>query len=207
MSREAMTLWAAIPMRGFANSKSRLAGALDDSVRFAVNRRLFAQTARCAASVLGNSRVLVVSPDDAVIAAAIQLGLTALQEPPEAGLNGALALARTAALRSGAAALFSLSCDLPLLSAEDVSAARDAWRGPGTILLAADEAGTGTNALILPIGADFAYGMGPGSAARHRRAAGQAGLDVVEMHRPGLGFDLDTPDDLKRWQSGTEAAA
>jgi 2-phospho-L-lactate/phosphoenolpyruvate guanylyltransferase len=204
-----MSLWAVIPMRGFTVGKSRLAGVLDDRARAALNRRLFARTAGCAADVLGRDRVLVVSPDEAVIAAAARLGLPGLQEPPEAGLNVALALARSAALQRGATALFSLSCDLPLLAAEDVAAARDAWPGPGAILLAADDIGTGTNALILPIGADFAYGMGPGSAARHRRAARRAGLDVVEIgpRRPGLRFDLDTPADLARWRSDAEAAA
>jgi 2-phospho-L-lactate guanylyltransferase len=177
-----MDLWAAIPFRGFACGKSRLSAALDERQRVALNRRLFARAVDCAVESLGARCVMVISPDEAVIA-------------------------RTMAAERGAQALLSLSADLPLLEAADLDAARDAWEGDGTILLAADEAGTGTNALIVPVTAPFAYAMGQGSAALHRAAARQAGISLHEIRRPGLAFDLDLPEDLARWRALTEVAA
>jgi 2-phospho-L-lactate guanylyltransferase len=194
-------------MRGFALGKSRLAASLDDRERDRLNRALFARTAGCAAEIFGADRVLVVSPDEIVLAAAARLGLRALREPSGAGLNGALAFARNAAIGHGATALLSLSCDLPLLRASDVGAALDAWTGTDGIVIAPDEAGTGTNALLLPVAADFCYAMGPGSAACHREAAREARLGIAEISRPGLAFDLDTPADLARWRAQTEVAA
>jgi 2-phospho-L-lactate guanylyltransferase len=202
-----MDLWAAIPFRGFACGKSRLSAALDERQRVALNRRLFARAVDCAVESLGARCVMVISPDEAVIADAARQGLAALVEPQGAGLNGALGFARTMAAERGAQALLSLSADLPLLEAADLDAARDAWEGDGTILLAADEAGTGTNALIVPVTAPFAYAMGQGSAALHRAAARQAGISLHEIRRPGLAFDLDLPEDLARWRALTEVAA
>jgi 2-phospho-L-lactate guanylyltransferase len=174
-----------------------------------LNRRLFARTADCAAQVLGADRLLVVSPDDAVIEAAAALGLTGLREPDGTGLNGALDLASRAASAKGANALLSLSCDLPCLSATDLVAALAAWPGADSVLLAPDEAGTGTNALIVPVRSGFSYAMGSDSATRHREGARRAHLPLVEISRPGLSFDLDTPDDLARWRTslGESAAA
>jgi 2-phospho-L-lactate guanylyltransferase len=202
-----MSLWAVIPLRGFSRGKSRLAPILYREERARLNHELLSRTGRCLMQALGGDRVLVVSPDEAVIAAARAMAFAVVREPREAGLNGALHLARAAASAKGGTALFSLSCDLPLLSASDIVLALKAWPGRDAIVLAPDGRGVGTNALIVPTQTRFTYLMGPDSAARHREAATQANLAVVEVHSLGLSFDLDTPEDLMRWRDGQHASA
>jgi len=197
-----MSVWAVIPLRGFAMGKTRLAGVLGEPERIALNRDFFFRTARCVTEALGADRVVVVSPDGAVVDAAHALGLTALREAEGLGLNGALELGKRACADRGATAILSVSCDLPRLTPDDINAALDSRRGPDVMALATDEAGSGTNALVVPADADFAFQMGRDSAARHRQSAAAAGLEIVEIRRPGFSFDVDTPDDLVRWREG-----
>jgi 2-phospho-L-lactate guanylyltransferase len=78
--------------------------------------------------------------------------------------------------------------DLPFLGVADV----EAMIGAGDAV-APDRHGSGTNALAVVRPAGFGFAFGPGSFARHRDAA--PGARVVE--RVGLGFDIDTVEDLE----------
>jgi 2-phospho-L-lactate guanylyltransferase (CobY/MobA/RfbA family) len=67
------------------------------------------------------------------------------------------------------------------------------------VAIAPDRAGSGTNGLALTPPDVIAFRFGIGSCAAHLGAAREAGVPAVEVHRPGLAFDLDTPADLARW--------
>ena len=66
--------------------------------------------------------------------------------------------------------------------------------------IAPDEAGTGTNALYVRPPDLLAFAYGEGSCLRHIEQARARGVRVDRVVRPGLGFDLDTPDDLQRYE-------
>lgn len=122
-------------------------------------------------------------------------GVELLPEP-QGGLNAAVTLARGALAERGAGRVVTLAADLPLVSAEDVSAL--CALPSGVIGIAPDRHGTGTNALSLPIPAalDFAYGYGMGSCARHKTEAARLGLEMRLIEAPGLARDIDEPADL-----------
>ena len=81
--------------------------------------------------------------------------------------------------------------DLPMLTADDVTAMIAAAAATGTAI-APDRAGTGTNALALRNPSGFLPEFGADSCARHIAALPNA----VRVERPGLGLDIDTPEDL-----------
>ena len=83
-----------------------------------------------------------------------------------------------------------VNSDLPSVTADDLRALHDAIPERG-IAIAPARDGT-TNALGLSSTTFFAPLYGPGSAARFRAHAEQ----VVEVDRPGLRDDVDTPADL-----------
>ena len=64
--------------------------------------------------------------------------------------------------------------------------------------IAPDRHRTGTNGLLLfpPEEHDFAFG--PGSFQQHLRLARNRGRYIAIVDRPGLAYDLDTPEDW-RW--------
>jgi 2-phospho-L-lactate guanylyltransferase len=96
-----------------------------------------------------------------------------------------------AALREiGPGRVLVVNSDLPSVTADDLRALHDAIPERG-IAIAPARDGT-TNALGLSDTTLFAQLYGPGSAARFRAHAGHA----VDIERPGLRDDVDTPADL-----------
>ena len=178
-----------VPVKGFAAGKTRLAAALDDADRIALLRRLTERTVAIAVA-LPEVHVVVVSPDPDVAAFAADLGATAVHRRDD-GLNEALtAVARTLPERR----TLILPIDLPLLEPCDIEA-HIACDGVG---LSPDARETGTNLLSVPAPLSIRFGFGDGSRDRHARRARDAGLQFHLIRRPGLAFDLDTPDDLLR---------
>ena len=185
-----------VPHRGLAAAKSRLAPVLDREERIALARTLLVRVLGVATQVVDD--VVVISPAaelepivaDAGARLAVQRGL---------GLNEGLEQARVAAVADGVERLVVLHGDLPNLAADDVVALAEAAGTPPSVAIAPDRLGSGTNGLALHPPEAIGFQFGIGSLAAHRTEAQAAGLDPTLVVRPGLSFDLDTPEDLARW--------
>ena len=70
--------------------------------------------------------------------------------------------------------------------------------GNRIVRIAPDEAGAGTNALYVRPPGLLAFAYGDASCARHVEQARNLGARIERVERPGLRFDLDTPNDLER---------
>ena len=194
--------WIVIPVRSLTDGKRRLAPVLDPDERAGLVRRMFLRTLE--AAIEAGPPVLVVSPDPAALTLARDCGAAGLEEPRPVELNHALELAAREAATRGASALLVVSADLPDLEAEDLramlpppptapSASVDA-----VVRIAPDEAGIGTNALYVRPPGLLSFEYGETSCRRHVEQARARGARVDRVDRPGLRFDLDTPDDLER---------
>ncbi len=74
-------------------------------------------------------------------------------------------------------------------------------------VIAPDASGQATNALVLaPPDPDF-FRFGPSSFAAHHDAAAARGVQFEIVRRPGLAFDLDTPEDYRTYRSSVAAVA
>jgi len=135
---------------------------------------------------------------EAVLAAANKVGPTWVVSPdpvegvtwiPDPGCGQGAAV--EAALREiGPGPVLIVNSDLPSVTADDLRALQEAIPEDGVAVAAARD-GT-TNALGLSDTSLFAPLYGPGSAERFRAHARHA-VDVI---RPGLRDDVDTPADL-----------
>lgn len=189
---------AVVPINRLDRVKSRLAPVLPLEERQALVLWMAERVLR-AIQASGQVKALaVVSPDPAVLAWAAARGATPLAQ--ESGtLNDGLALGRTWATEQEAEALLIALADLPLLQAEEITAAMAAlWatdeaRG---LVLASDRASRGTNLLVArPIGfAPLLFGRD--SLARFEHAATLAGIVPTLFASEGTGFDVDVPSDL-----------
>jgi 2-phospho-L-lactate guanylyltransferase len=192
-----------VPHRGLAAAKTRLAPVLDHDERMALARTLLVRVLGVARQAVDD--VVVISPAaelEPIVAAAgarlaVQRGM---------GLNAGLDQAREAAAADGVQRLVVLHGDLPNLAADDVLAFMDAAAQPAAVGVAPDRLGTGTNGLALSPPGVIGFRFGAGSFAAHRAEAAAAGLEAVIVTRPGLAFDLDTPEDLARWLELGDAA-
>ena len=198
-----MTVRIIVPHRGLAAAKTRLAPVLDDGEREALARRLLEQVLRVAHDACGD--VVVITPSEALEPLVAAAGATLVVQRG-LGLNEGLDQARGEAIADGVTTLVILHGDLPNLLADDVAALVEALPAARGVAIAPDRAGIGTNALALRPPDAIPLRFGVGSFAAHLEQAKEANVPLVEVHRPGLAFDLDTPADLARWIELGDAA-
>ena len=110
-------------------------------------------------------------------------------------LNDTLSRAFDLAFNLHRGALY-LPGDLPFLKAADVHSVLDSSRRQNNITLAPARRDGGTNAILVPQGIPFRPELGPQSFTRHLARAAELEVSVAICHSPGLGLDLDVPDDL-----------
>lgn len=196
-----MTLAIIIPVNSPEDGKSRLKGVLSDGDRIELNWWLFTHTMEAVAPFIANTRIFVVSRSTAILSQAASRGFGTYCEPDEGvDLNAAIALTARMAAGASASEVMVLPVDLPLLISETLSGAIAAFDKSVDVDIVTDEHGSGTNLLMWrPIqSAQFRYG--PDSADAHEAIAMTAGFRVQVRRDPILSFDLDTPEDLRRWR-------
>jgi 2-phospho-L-lactate guanylyltransferase len=114
-------------------------------------------------------------------------------------LNDTVTKAFERAFREGNSVLY-LPGDLPFIKPSDVhSLLRSSARGHNITLAPARRDG-GTNGILVPHGIPFRPELGNRSFARHLAQAASNEISVAICYSPGLGFDLDTVDDLESYE-------
>lgn len=199
-------VWIVIPVKPLAVGKSRLSGVLRSHQRRILNERLVRHVLGVAIDVVGAARVIVVSADPAVHALARRFRVLACREQGPRDLNNALSQGAALARRHGATGVLSVASDLPLLEAAGLRAMIAQARS-NVVVAASDRAGQGTNALLVCPPGQIAYAYGRDSLRRHQAYARQSGCRWSVVDAPGLAFDIDRPDDYRRWAESLEGDA
>lgn len=192
-----MSLWAIVPVKPLRRGKSRLAGALTEEERAALNQELLERTLKTLTGLKELDKVLVVSRDSHALTIARNHGAKTVQEDGQPHLNTALARASVIAQVHATQGVLVLPVDLPLLTTDDVLELIDRAAKPPVVVIAPDRHHKGTNALLMVPAGQIEYDFGEGSFQRHceQAIASGARLEVVEL--PSLGLDLDDPEDLE----------
>ena len=194
-----MSSWALVPVKAGGLGKQRLAGHLSEAQRGELVRVMLGEVLVALAATPAIQKVLVLSGARGPVPAAIEvLG------DPGTGLNASLQALLPELEKRGARRLTILFADLPLVRAADV-AALIAAASDTAVALAPDHAGSGTNALTLPLPTPFELKFGPGSFAAHRAEAARVGLTATAVRRDGLACDIDEPADLEALRARRDA--
>jgi 2-phospho-L-lactate guanylyltransferase len=193
-----MDIWAIIPVKPFAQGKSRLSAVLGAAERAALNRRLFGRVLDAMLVRFRPERVVVVTGDALLLAFVRDRGLHALEDS-DGGLNAALGFACRYAVERGASAIAVVPSDLPTVTAGDVAALAAALGPAPCCVIAPDEQEQGTNALALTPPDPGFFRYGPASFQAHLAAAKARGMAPRILRCPGLAGDLDTPESYRRY--------
>ena len=193
--------WAVVPVKDLERAKRRLAGALDPAARRGLSLAMLADVLDALDATPGLDGIAVVSRDGDVAALARRRGLRVIPEAG-AGLNAAVAqaanvLSGNVLSAEGCARLLVMPADLPLAAPEEIAAVLAALAEAPGLALVPDRHGVGTNALACSPPHAIAPSFGAGSFARHLEAARDAGIPATVLRLPGLGLDIDTPEDLR----------
>jgi 2-phospho-L-lactate guanylyltransferase len=188
---------ALIPVKNLDAAKSRLTPPFSIDERAALTIDMLMRVLAVCQASRRFARITVVSPDDTVLMIAEEMGAAPLQQA-SIGLNPALEEARADAIARGADAILILHADLPRLTADEIGAMIDLLPALPAAVLAPDDTGTGTNALLLAPPDTLPFHFGVGSFALHRAAAEARDLPFAIARAPGIAGDVDTPDDVRR---------
>ena len=204
------SLHVVVPVRSLASGKARLGGAIDAEERETLIRGMLRRTLALLSSWPACRAIHLVSADRDLLVETVVDGSTPLRPllQRQGGLNEALLMGRDDALGAGASAVLMLPADLPLLSVEALDrlleaadAALAAGSGGPVVVIAPSDARKGTNALLLSPPSVIEPRFGLDSFEAHLRAAARAEAALQIVDDPGLGFDVDTPEDLERLES------
>jgi 2-phospho-L-lactate guanylyltransferase len=197
-ARQPQRVFALIPMKRFAQAKSRLRAHVPDQARMALALAMFERVLAAAQSCSALSGSAVLTNGDDVALLARRAGAHVLHDAElETPVLGTLIDAALAELHTlGADAALVLMADLPYLETRDLER-MVATLASCDVALAPDLRGRSTNALAvrLPFTINTAFGD-PESFALHAQRARDHGLRVADVHGARLAHDVDTPDDL-----------
>ncbi|MFZ1059867.1 MAG: 2-phospho-L-lactate guanylyltransferase [Candidatus Rokuibacteriota bacterium] len=186
---------AAVPVKDLSNAKQRLVPVLSPSERRDLARAMLEDVlaALCGA---GLDTLLVVTRDAEVIELARRFAVAILEEVENRGHTEAVALAQREAVKMGAQVFLTIPGDVPLVTVEEIRAVTGAAvPRPGAVFVPS-RSGFGTNAALLTPPDVMPLKFGEPSFANHLTATRERGVEPTVLRLPGLGLDIDGPDDL-----------
>ncbi len=187
-------LIVAVPVKDLKHAKQRLTQALTAEERSQLARAMLRDVLRALAATRVD-RVWVVTRDPAATAIARELGAQPMSEPENRGHTAAVALAQAEAMRDGARGFLTVPGDVPCVTADELAQVIDAVRERVPVFVSS-RSGLGTNGVALMPPDAMPLTFGEPSFARHLATARLRGLEPRVLSLPGLGLDVDAPDDL-----------
>ena len=185
---------AAVPIKDLMHAKQRLVSVLTPAERGELARAMLHDVLQALAAA-ELDRVWVVTRDPAVTAIARGLGVEPLAEAENRGHTTAVALAQAEAARRGVGVFLTVPGDVPCVTAAELRQLASAAI-EGVPAFAPSRSGLGTNGVALTPPGAMGLTFGEPSFSRHLETARSHGLIPRVLALPGLGLDIDTPEDL-----------
>ena len=187
---------AVVPVKDLARAKQRLAARLSPSERRALVLLMLEDVLQTLRRVPALTGVMVVTREGEVAARAARFGTEVLEEPANDGYTSAVDRAAQELTRRGAPAMLSIPGDVPAVTCDEIVRLLAARPGAPSIVLAPSRDERGTNAALVSPPQAFDLRFGEPSFHAHVARAQEAGLAIEVVRLPGLGLDLDSPEDL-----------
>jgi 2-phospho-L-lactate guanylyltransferase len=195
MNRELAVI---VPAKDPAQAKSRLSPLLPAAARHALASALFRQT--LAFFRQGSPALpLAVVTDCAAFAEEAAAAGAAVIRDAGTGLTAAVEEATRWSLGQGFRAQLVIPSDIAVLDRAELAHLLAVPRPAPSVTLCPSAEEDGTNALLTTPPDALPIWYAPGSFARYLRAAQAAAIPVTVLRLPGLGLDLDTPADIRRF--------
>lgn len=193
-------MWGVLPVKNFANAKTRLAPALSPEERRALFR-LMVEDVLAAMTASRLAGVLVLTNEPEVIALAGGYGARTEGEPENLGQSEAVARAMGLLEAEGVGAALQLPGDVPGVTPGEIDTlirAHIATAGRAMTIVRAHDL-RGSNALAVSPPSLIPFHFGHDSFEPHLAEARAIGIQPkIVTGLPGIALDIDTPEDLAK---------
>ncbi len=190
-----MSVIAAVPVKDLVNAKQRLVPALSPAERRELAQAMLGDVLEALVAALPGS-VVVITTDAEVQALARAAGAECWIESANRGHTAAVAFAQEQAAARGLARFLTIPGDVPCVTADEVATLCGALDEAPGVVFVPSRSGLGTNAALLAPPGGMPLTFGEPSFANHLAAARAVGLSPRVLELPGIGLDVDAPDDL-----------
>ena len=194
-----MKTTAILPIKQLENAKQRLAGLLNADDRKALFTAMVEDVLTAAEACSLIDEIIVVTDDASVASLAKGYGAEIRPEPEVPGLIEAVTETSRQLAAEGVSTMVFLPGDVPLVSAEELELVLEGFGlsdDPEFLIVPAADLG-GSNCVACSPPDCMTFGFGEDSFRRHLGIARDLGLNPVVAKLPGIGLDIDTPDDLR----------
>jgi 2-phospho-L-lactate guanylyltransferase len=190
-----MKVYAVVPVKHLATSKSRLASILTPENR----KRLTLAMLEDVLNAIRDSTIqgtVVVGSDLCVCELAMNAGVAFINIEAR-GLNPAIGDSIKWCMKRGADSVLVLPADIPLLSSTDINRIIELAGNAEAMVVVSSSKNGGTNALYLRPPNLIPVSYGPGSFKKHIRHARVRDIPVKVYYSFSVAFDIDSQEDLQ----------
>ena len=188
--------WAVVPVKDFKNAKSRLASVMDTGERQQLSRTMLQDVLNATTAVARLSGTVMVTHDPEAAEIAADYGVRVFFEEENRGPTEAVMLAVRLLAAEGQDGMISIPSDVPLVSPAEINQLLQTHGTAPAVSITPAWDGGGSNAIVCTPPDAIPLSYGEGSFSAHLETAKRHGIDVNVIELPGLGLDLDQPDDL-----------
>ena len=189
-------IWAVVPAKSLGEAKQRLAGVLTAAERQDLVRAMLGDVLAALAAVPDLAGILVVTRDAELAAIGRSFGAHVMTDLRHEGPTSAVTMAATWLAAEGAAGMIAIPADVPLVTPDEIGQILATMGEPPAMTLVPALADMGSNAVALAPPDAIPLRFGLRSFFLHQEAALERGIAPHILRLPGLGLDVDRPDDL-----------
>ena len=199
-----MRTCAVLPVKRFDDAKQRLDRTLNAGTRRALAEAMVSDVLHGLRRAQRVDKVIVVTGESGAEALARAYDAESIPDD-DRGHSHAARSGVDWALERGYDRVLLVPGDCPALDPHEVDELVEGGMSAPDVVIVPDRHGEGTNALLLAPPDAIAPSFGPGSRARHERAAEAAGARWRIVEPRSLVLDVDTADDIAALRAALEA--
>ncbi len=189
-------IWAVVPAKSLGEAKQRLAGVLTVVERQDLARAMLGDVLAALAAVPGLAGILAVTRDAELAAIGRSFGAHIMTDLRHEGPTSAVTMAATWLAAEGAPGMIAIPADVPLVTPVEIAEILGTMGPSPAMTLVPALADMGSNAVALSPPDAIPLRFGLRSFFLHQEAALERGIAPQILRLPGLGLDVDRPDDL-----------
>jgi len=188
-------VWAVVPVKDTSTAKQRLADALPQEQRSALALAMLEDVLEALAGARGLTGIILVTADPAAQSLARRCGARISEAHACEGHTAAVVGAARSLAASGEAML-TIPGDVPLATSAEIEHVLDAHRRGRRFVIVPARDELGSNAILAAPADTVPLRFGDNSFFPHLDAARACGIEPTILPLPGIGLDIDTPEDL-----------
>jgi 2-phospho-L-lactate/phosphoenolpyruvate guanylyltransferase len=189
-------VWAVLPIKDTTEAKQRLGDAVPAGLRRRLALAMAEDVLAALAAAPGLSGIAVVTVDPAAASLAGRYRARVLDDGARDGQTTAIAAAARLLAQEGRGAMLAVPGDIPLVTPEEIASFLAAHDRTTDFVIAPAHDGRGSNAILCAPPGLVPLTFGDDSFVPHLAAARRAGIEPTIVRLPGIGLDIDHPQDL-----------